>query len=182
MPTCPVCEHVQPAGDECENCGKKLGAASGGAEAIAPLAGLEPTLAAPVDAPAETLPDLEPTLHQPAAPAPGGGAEGWIEATRSGPVAAAPADPVPGIEHHRAEPLPDDEPRLDPLAPVVCRYCRATAMPGDKFCVRCGMRLSRYEPVRIAALERGEMVCPDCGAMGPGPRCRRCGARMNEVT
>jgi DNA-directed RNA polymerase subunit RPC12/RpoP len=104
----------------------------------------------------------------------------WTERTRAEPVGEVAAEAVPGLEQTRAEPVPDDGLGLDPLAPVVCRYCRATAMPGDKFCLRCGMRLSRFEPVRIAAQERGELVCPDCGAMGPGPRCRRCGARMTS--
>src|SRR5512143_2912573 len=179
MLTCPVCEHVQAAGDECQVCGRRLTGAGAEGTATEPLPGLEPTLLPPVDAPADPLPGLEPTLHPAAAE--GASPEdlsSWTEPTRLAPAEAAPVEPLPGIEHHRSEPIPDEEPALDPLAPVVCRYCRSTAMPGDKFCVKCGMRLQRFEPVRYAALERGELVCTDCGALGHGPRCRRCGARM----
>lgn len=179
MPTCPVCEHVQPAGDECEVCGKKLTGPGTEAARVEPLPGLEPTLQAAVEVPADPVPDLEPTL-QPAAEAPPGEVADWAEPTRAAAADPGPVEPLPGIERHEPEPLPDDGGGLDPLAPVVCRYCRSTAMPGDRFCVTCGMRLQRFDPVRIAALERGELVCRDCGSMGPGPRCRRCGARMGE--
>jgi hypothetical protein len=174
MATCPVCEHVQPAGDECAVCGHKLSGPGAEATPVEPLPDLEPTLQAAVDVPADPVPDLEPTRLDAGPGAVSEGLAPWTEATRADPVGAVPADPVPGIERHRAEAVPDDEPRLDPLAPVLCRYCRATGMPGDKFCVRCGMRLPRFEQ------ERGELVCRDCGAMGQGPRCRRCGARMSE--
>jgi hypothetical protein len=181
MLTCPVCDHAQPAGDECALCGHRLTGPGAEPAAVEPLADLEPTLQAPVQATADPVPGLEPTRLEgvPGAVGPvDGGPAAWAEPTRAGPVEAGSPEPVPGIERHRAEPVPDEGGSLDPLAPVVCRYCRATAMPGDKFCQRCGMRLPRFEPVRLAAQERGDLVCPDCGSLGPGPRCRRCGGRM----
>jgi len=252
MSTCPLCEHAQAAGEECEVCGHKLTGPGTEMEPVAPLAGLEPTRMEAVDVAAETFPDLEPTrLEAVVVPSED---PGWADPMRAEPAhegipdpvpglehhrvepvpdegpaldplapvvcrysrsAAMPGDkfcgrcgmrlarfdpvrmagseraepahegipdPVPGLEHHRVEPVPDEGPALDPLAPVVCRYCRCTAMPGDKFCGRCGMRLARFDPVRMAGSERGELVCRDCGSMGAGPRCRRCGARMVEPT
>lgn len=194
MRTCPVCEHSQPTGDECEVCGHREAGPLGTAEAsgIPPLPGLEPTqyeAAAPAAAEASAitaLPGLEPTryedgLHEDGAPAPSeassGAAVPGLEPSRADPVGAVAVDPVPDIERHLAEPLPEDL-DLPRGGPTVCRYCRTPAGANDKFCGRCGMRLSRFEPARVAAEERGELVCPDCGAMGQGPRCRRCGARM----
>ncbi len=178
MITCPLCEHAQAAGGECEVCGHRLAGQGAEAAPVAPLPGLEPTRAERVEVTAEAVPGLEPTLLVEAAATVAGEVVPGLEATRAEPVAAGEVERVPDLEHHRAEPLPDEGSSLDPLAPVVCRYCRSTAMPGDKFCNRCGMRLARFDPVRLAGSERGDLVCRDCGAMGAGPRCRRCGARM----
>jgi hypothetical protein len=178
MSTCPVCEHVQQSGDECEVCGRKLADAPP-APPVAALPGLEPTLHPPeAPAPAEApLPGLEPTLFQAVPEPPAEPPVAGVEPTRSEPVGEVAVEPVPDLERHLAEPLPDVD-ELPRQGPVICRYCRTPAMPGDKFCGRCGMRLSRYEPVKMAAAERGDLVCRDCGSMGEGPRCRRCGARM----
>lgn len=178
MAICPLCEHAQATGDECQVCGHKLTGPGTEIAPVAPLAGLEPTRMEAVEIAAETVPDLEPTRMEAVAVPPEDSS--WVDAMRAAPAQEGVADPVPGLEHHRAEPLPDEGPALDPLAPVVCRYCRSTAMPGDRFCSRCGMRLARFEPVRMAGAERGELVCRDCGSLGAGPRCRRCGARMVE--
>lgn len=176
MASCPLCEHVQDAGAECEVCGHRLSGPGTAEPPVAPLPGLEPTRMERVEVATESVPDLEPTLLAPVDAPPED--LGWVEPTRAAPEGAVPVEPVPDLERHMAEPIPDLVGGLDPLAPVVCRYCRSTAMPGDKFCGRCGMRLSRFDPVRLAGSERGELVCRDCGAMGAGPRCRRCGARM----
>lgn len=176
MATCPLCEHVQAAGAECDVCGHRLTGPGTGDLPVAPLPGLEPTRMERVEVTPDAMPELEATLRAPAqAPHED---SGWVERSHAPPVAEEQLERVPDLEHHRAEPVPDLGGPLDPLAPVVCRYCRSTAMPGDKFCGRCGMRLARFDPVRLAGSERGEMVCRDCGAMGAGPRCRRCGARM----
>jgi len=179
MVTCPVCEHVQPAGEECQECGRSFGAGAQAAP-VAALAGLEPTRMDRVEVAAEPVPDLEPTrlaeaLEAGAVAAPEA-PEAWVDlaAGRVGPV---PVDPLEGLERHLADPVPDDG-EGPVLGPLLCRYCRREAHPADVFCAHCGYRLSRFRPVKLAAEERGELVCPDCGAMGEGPRCRRCGARM----
>lgn len=182
MITCPVCENAQVSGDECQVCGRYVPGPSGPGEASAsPLPDLEPTLyqaGAPAPAEAfETLPGLEATRYEAGAPAPAEPEAPWLERSRAdavGPVAVAP---LPDLEPHRAQPVPgDDEPTGQ--GPGVCRYCRAAAAPGDRFCSRCGMRLPRFDPVAMALSELGQVVCPGCGAVGEGPLCRRCGSAM----
>jgi hypothetical protein len=145
---------------------------------VARIEGLEPTAASPVDVSPEPIAELEPTrLEAGAEPAPDGAA-GWIEQTRARPV-EPPVEPLPDVERHRAEPIPEGGP--DPAGPVVCRYCRSPAAPGDRICGRCGMKLPVFDARRMVA-ELAGMVCRDCGARGEGPRCRRCGARMVSGT
>lgn len=178
MATCPVCEHVQDRGDECEVCGRRLTGPGATPLPVAPLEGLEPTLAEAVTAPAERLDGLEPTLHAPGEDAPPEDAAAWIEGTRTGAVGAVALEPVPDLEPTLAAPVRDGLPAPD--APPTCRYCRTPAARGDRFCGRCGMRLPRLDAVKLAAEIRGELVCPDCGSFGAGPRCRRCGAPMRQ--
>lgn len=183
MFTCPVCEHVQASGDECEVCGRHEPGPPGPGEAsVSPLPGLEPTLyepgaLAPGEASVSPLPGLEPTLYEPGAPAPPEPAVPWIERTRTDPVGLVSSSSLPDLEPHRSEPIPDDG-QPTGQGPVICRYCRTAAAPGDGFCGRCGMRLPRFDAVAVALSELGEMVCPECGGIGEGPRCRRCGSAM----
>jgi len=169
MIVCPVCEHPQPQGEECEVCGKRLVEGPGGIPAVAALDGLELTRQPDVDAPAESLAELEPTSL------PGGGDAPPeavpLEQTRIDPVDVA-VEPVPDVERH-GDGIPEDPRTEVPLFPV-CRFCRTEAMPEERVCARCGMRLPDYfgpnpdsEPqgrrCGCGALVRGE-VCPACGA------------------
>ncbi len=177
MIVCPVCEHAQERGAECEVCGKALlvrGAAA--IPEVAPVEGLEPTGHAAVDAIEETVPELEPTLHRPvdvdAPPVPD------VEPTRTGPVDVV-ADTVPDLERTQAD-LPDDGPTPLPLT-VTCRYCRTPAMPGERICGRCGMRLPALPGAAPPAAPLAEARrCTDCGAIAPGARCPACGSRVSQ--
>jgi hypothetical protein len=171
MIVCPVCEHAQPSGAECEVCGKLLGPADG-APAGSPLSlsnqdrldGLEPTLHAVVrqgreerTAAAELMADLEPT------------AVGAV----AGSDAGAPT-PVPDLVPTAVADLPSDGPTPESIA-VLCRYCRSPAMPGERICGHCGMRLP-VEALRAppaAALPRCRCGLPVSGSICPG-----CGARL----
>jgi hypothetical protein len=170
--TCPVCEHAQLQGSECEVCGKRLTRGPSAADLALPgVPELEPTSHAPVDVDALRLADLEPTRQAGGAAAPIERVPD-LEATCAAPVDVS-AETVPGIEPTSAA-IPGDAPTALP-ALMVCRYCRTPAAPGERICGRCGMRL----PVvatggDAAALE--PRLC-SCGAPVRGSLCPACGAR-----
>ena len=105
-----------------------------------------------------------------------------VEATDLEPTRAAPVDvdapPVPDLER-TDQGVPDDAPTALP-ALVACRYCRTPAMPGERICSRCGMRLpadGRASPA-AAGPAAAERRC-GCGALaGEGARCPGCGGRV----
>jgi hypothetical protein len=175
--TCPVCEQAQAAGDECQVCGRPLVGAGGATAAldeapVEPMEGLERTLAAPVEAAVEVVPDLEPTLRVsagavPAEPMP------ELEATAAAPV-QAPAEQVADLEPTAAAPSGDARTEL-PLFPV-CRYCRTPAGPGQKICDRCGMQVVGLAPAGPAGEGPRPRLC-SCGTPITRSTCPACGAR-----
>ncbi|HUL60383.1 MAG TPA: hypothetical protein VLU43_13960 [Anaeromyxobacteraceae bacterium] len=174
MIVCPVCEHAQAQGAECEVCGKKLLHGAAAIPEVVPVDGLEPTrLAASGDAAPELVPDLEPTLaagvEVDVVPTPD------VEPTRAAPVDVGDPGAIPDIERTSAE-IPGDQPTPQPVI-AVCRYCRTPAMPGERLCGRCGMRLPVLDAPPAAAgaaLAR----CSSCGAPVTGSRCPACGGRI----
>jgi hypothetical protein len=176
MIVCPVCEHQQAQGAECEVCGKRLAAGPSAADlAVPPVEGLEPTGHAPIDVAAEHVVELEPTLHAAAAdaapdPTPD------LEATCTAPVDVEVA-PTPDVERTAA--APDDLPTVLP-AFVTCRYCRTPAMPGERLCARCGMRLPVVTEGAPGPAAAAEVHLCTCGApLRPGVTlCPSCGARQ----
>ncbi|HSN90051.1 MAG TPA: hypothetical protein VLS93_02385 [Anaeromyxobacteraceae bacterium] len=177
MIVCPVCEHAQASGTECDLCGRRLVFGPAGIPYVAPVEGLESTCLAPVDAPETTMPDLERTRADPVdvveETVPG------VEPTRAAPVDAE-GEEVPGVEHTAVEGIPDDGPTALP-ADVTCRYCRTPAQPGDRVCGRCGMRLPVYEPVLDILFDDGApgpQLCSSCGVPATGVVCPTCGARL----
>jgi hypothetical protein len=171
MIVCPVCEHAQAQGAECEACGKKLLSGPAAIPFVPAVEGLEPTRHAEVDASAPMIPDLEPTraagVDVPEDPAPD------LDRGRAPPVDVAD-DPVPGLER-ALEGVPDDGPTAVP-AIVTCRYCRTPALPGEHVCGRCGMRLPVFEERATEAEPPGRRC--GCGALVTGPLCPTCGARV----
>ncbi len=177
MIVCPVCEHAQARGEECEVCGRKLSGPGAVAVPVPLLEGLEPTrLGAAEDAPAETVPGLEPTIHPggeaPAAPALG------VEPTRAAPVAVE-VEPLPGLERTEADPIPGDGPT--PAGLLTCRYCRTPALPGEVICGTCGMRLPvETGPLLVPADDPEPIRCPACGTVGRGTNCSGCGGLLRR--
>lgn len=174
MIVCPVCEHAQAQGAECEVCGKRLLPAGAGLPSAPPVEGLEPTHHAPVDAAESALPDLEPTrardVDAPAETIPD------LDHGRAAPVDVA-GELVPDLER-AGEAIPGDAPTAVP-AVVTCRYCRTPAHPGERVCGRCGMRLPVFErPAAAGTAEEAPRLC-SCGAPVTGSRCRACGARLS---
>lgn len=172
MIVCPLCEHAQTEPGECESCGKRLAGMRGTAAQVAPIEGLEPTgyavawppEAAPVDG-------LEPTSHAPAGEVVSPPLE--IEPTRAAPLDVdGPA--MDGLERTASE-IPGDGPT--PFAAfVACRYCRTPALPGERICGRCGMRLPVDAGARGGHAAEVGCVC-GCGALVRGGACPACGAR-----
>ncbi len=170
MIVCPVCEHPQAQGGECEVCGKRLVEGPAGIPAVAPLDDLEPTRVADAPTGVARLRELEPTAYAQGADAPLEAV--LVEATRVAPVDVA-VEPAPDLERI-GDGIPDDGPTEVPLF-VTCRYCRAEAMPGERVCGRCGMRLPDFG-TPSSEDEPAARLC-GCGATVRGGACPSCGAR-----
>jgi hypothetical protein len=172
MMICPVCEHAQIQGAECDVCGRRLAAPSVADPSQPRVDGLEPTGHPGVDAAVAILPELEPTRHGPAASAEDRVPD--LEETRAAPVDVDVA-PAPDVEHTAAE-IPGDAPTALP-AVAVCRYCRTPAAPGERMCARCGMRLPAPATGPAPADDgEGGWRC-SCGTLARGSLCPGCGAR-----
>jgi hypothetical protein len=172
---CPVCENPQPAGDECEVCGRSLLGPQAAAEAtVEPMEGLETTAQGEATAAVEValLPELEPTL-QPAAGAVPAETVPEFEATLAERV-EAPVDAVPDLQPTAAGASGDPRTVL-PLFPT-CRYCRTPAGPGERLCARCGMQLAGLLPPAPLAAGSGPRLC-SCGTPITRSTCPACGAR-----
>jgi hypothetical protein len=172
--SCPVCEHQQPGGAECEVCGRGLVALGGVDAPVAPLDGLEPTALDGGGWVGEVaaLAELEPTLQASA------GAVTPVPIPELEPTMAAPVEAqgelVPDLEP-TAAPASGDAPTEVPLF-LTCRYCRTPAGPGDRICGRCGMQLQvQPGPAPEAALA-GRRFC-SCGTPISRSICPACGAR-----
>lgn len=184
MTVCPLCNHQQAQGAECDNCGRVL------------------TVTKVPDLPTARLPDLELTQL------PGGNAPvaaavmPELERTQLGTGPDLPQASVPDLEMTRATPvhvsvqriaefeghLADREPKTaappSDTAGTTCRYCRNVQLTGA-MCDRCGMRLPRYAPTRAqaAAAAGVELEVPEvrhsCGARTrPGGPCSSCGVHV----
>ncbi len=183
MTVCPVCEHAQEFGFECEVCGKDL---SGPLEGLGPppitietVAELEVTTYAPVgDVGADTVGDLEANAFARAADAPVNTTPD-LETSALPPAGEVAVDRVADISVDRFE---DDGVRTAAVrGQVTGRYCK-NVQPTGTVCDRCGMKL----PTALAtdgARPVVELVrCRACGAPGPvGERCKECGRVVSPV-
>jgi hypothetical protein len=168
---CPLCEHVQAQGADCDVCGKKLLRGAAAIPAVPAVDGLEPTLHAVVEAGYERVPGLEPTRHE---------------------DVLTLEEPAPDVDHGRAarvdpaielfpelerigDDVPEDAPTRSP-ATVTCRYCRTPAAAGDRICGRCGMRLPAFAAGSGVDVGSAARRC-GCGALVAGAVCPSCGAR-----
>ncbi|MBX5483621.1 MAG: hypothetical protein IRZ16_17500 [Myxococcaceae bacterium] len=183
MIICPVCEHQQAQGAECDNCGKRFAVVGVPDLPAGTLPGLEGNALPAADAvPVQRLAELEETKlatgpDLPAAPLP------ELDHGRAAPVPVQ-AEAVPGLEQHRID--PDPVRTSPPTGAVTCRYCRNVQADG-MICDRCGMRLPRYIPppraqavptdpdelpkVRHACgvVTRAGRPCSSCGVFVPLP-------------
>lgn len=179
MIVCPVCEHQQAAGFECDVCGKDLGASLGDGDLIAPLADdiprlpdLEQTGAEQAkNVPVEPMPGLEANIGAAGTPQVPVQRMAELE-TFAAPVGEVPVAPMPDLSLDRAEFV--GQKAAAPGAQVQCRYCGNVQAKGA-ICERCGMRLPRGAaagakgPRAPTALVR----CKACGTPGvEGERCK----------
>lgn len=179
MIVCPVCEHPQQSGAECEVCGKRFAPGALPVPPVARMEGLEPTLHDAVDVDPfamPSIPELEPTLAAPVdAPE--------VRTPDIDPTSAAPVDvdseAMPDIERIGDE-IPVDAPTGLPIAPV-CRYCRTPAVPGERLCSRCGMRLPVIDSRLVPEGTEGLHLCTNCGAMTTRELCPACGNRLTPA-
>lgn len=183
---CPVCEHQQAFGVECEVCGKDLGDLGElGPPPVGPssLEGLEVTIPDRIGEVAiERVGELEATaLAQADAPVSVERVQ-ELDLGRAADVGQVPIERIADLSIDRA---PDDGVRTAaPTGAVTCRYCRNVQAAG-LICNTCGMRLPKVvEPpappqgaVKAPVYVRGDVRCRACGAPAvPGERCSECGA------
>ncbi|HEX8437362.1 hypothetical protein [Archangium sp.] len=166
MIICPMCEHQQAQGAECEVCGKKLTAVAPIAVAVAVLPELEQTQLAGGRAPVPAvaaIPDLELTRQQ-AVPSVAVQAVPELDTGRSAAAGNVMVAPMQDMDTGRA--ASDGVKTAPPSGAVVCRYCR-TVQESGAVCDRCGMRLPK---VRMATPEASAAPA----ASGERTRCPRC--------
>jgi hypothetical protein len=184
MIICPVCDHVQPEGTECDVCGRVFPAPVVDAAPVARLAELELTPHAGGRGPVEVavLAELDATRMKagpdlPAQVVPD------LELTRAGATGAVPVAPMLELDTGRAQ---DDGVRtVAPTGAVTCRYCRNVQAEG-LLCDNCGMRLPRARVAATAVAgakrpgvdEDGWVACSTCHTpTRPGKTCSECGTR-----
>ena len=183
MIICPVCDHVQSEGEECDGCGKRFpGLVDTEEPLVVPLPELELTHHAGgrVEVQSEPLPELDLTRLRsgpdlPAMLVPD------LELTSAGATGEVPVAPMVDLDTGRA---PDDGVRTEaPLGAVTCRYCRHVQAEG-LLCDGCGMRLPRARmaaqaPVKGRVAEGERVPCPSCHTPSfPGRACVACGTKV----
>lgn len=180
---CPVCEHQQDFGVECEVCGKELG----GIGDLGPppiqlerIEGLEVTVPEPLgEVPVEKMGELEVTRF--AAVNVASDVTPDLDYTAMAPVGEVAVEQVDLSEDR----VPDDGQRTAlATGPVACRYCRHVQASGS-LCERCGMKLPvvNAEPAAIVGTMIGssdtKARCRSCGAPAKaGERCGDCGREV----
>ncbi|QSQ26809.1 hypothetical protein JY651_18655 [Pyxidicoccus parkwayensis] len=184
MIICPVCDHVQPEGTECDVCGRGFPTQAVVAAPVAPLPELEltPHAGGRVAVQVAVLPELDSTRMKAGPDLPAQVVQD-LELTRAPATGAVAVALLPELDTGRAE---DDGVRTAaPTGAVVCRYCRNTQAEG-LFCDNCGMRLSRARPAATAvatakgpaADDDGWLACSTCHTpVRPGKACSECGTR-----
>lgn len=180
MITCPVCEHQQDFGVECDVCGKALG----GLDELGPppvsaerVEGLEVTIPEPLgEVSVERMGDLELSRYASVEVA----ADVTPDLVATGVSVGEVA--VERVADMTVDRVPDDGQRtVLPEGPLTCRYCRNVQAAGS-ICERCGMRLPQViiVPQIVGGLlldaEDVKTRCRACGAVATaGKKCGECG-------
>lgn len=186
MITCPVCEHTQAGGDECEQCGKRFTARATVPADVPRMADLEltPHSGGAAEVRTEQLAEMEMTRVR-AGPDLPPMSFPEMERTRQAAGGEVDAPLIPDLDLGRA---PDDGVRTEvPWGAVKCRYCGNEQVEGA-LCDQCGMRLPRFGPDGgaapvAAAFDDDLVVRCKCGSRArPGQRCSNCGEMVAVPT
>jgi hypothetical protein len=177
MTVCPVCEHQQEVGFECDVCGKDL---SGPMADLGPppvaierVAGLEQTANDEVgDVGVERVAELELNAMPKVPELP----REWTPDLQTSRFAAAGNVPIERVADLTEDRAADDGVRTAaPSGQVVCRYCKNVS-PAGTVCAHCGMRLPRALALESTKPQVQLVRCRACGAPGPiGEQCKECG-------
>jgi hypothetical protein len=180
MVTCPVCEHQQDFGFECDVCGKDLGGLADlglPPAAVVAVEGLEVTVPERIgEVAVERVGELEVTRYSPVQVAPDVTPD--LELSRMADVGEVAVERVADLSVDR---VPDDGVRTAaPTGPITCRYCQQVNAEDTVLCARCGFRLPRAAPTAqaMAGKKKADVTtrCRSCGAPAKaGERCGDCG-------
>lgn len=176
MILCPVCEHQQAQGTECEQCGKALVATAAPLVVVQKMAELEGSVIAGADAaaaaPVQQIAELEVNriLSGPDLPA---SQVPDLERAGIAPVGEVAVDRVADLDLGREKDL--DPRTVAPTGAVACRYCR-NVQPDGLFCEKCGMRLPRAATPAAAAAAALDPAAKKNWVEAVWTRCRSCGA------
>jgi hypothetical protein len=182
MILCPVCEHQQAQGTECEQCGKALVAVAQAAVVVQKMAELEGSIVAGADvaaaAPVQQIAELEvnrlvsgPDL--PASQVPD------LERASIAPLGDVPLEQVADLDLGREKDL--DPRTVAPTGAVACRYCR-NLQPDGMFCDKCGMRLPRAPSPEAAGSAAKDPAAKANWVDAVWTRCKSCGAPAKAGT
>ncbi len=185
MITCPVCEHQQAQGNECDSCGKQLAVASPVPLQLAPMAELEGTQISGgrAEVQVQAMADLEVTKLRggPDLPAQ---VVADLDRTALEQVGEVTVEAVGDLDTGRA--ADDGQRTVLPTGAVTCRYCKNVQSEGS-VCVKCGMKLPyvvRAAPGPAAPTSKQRAVtvwsrCRACGAKArAGEKCGDCGHQV----
>jgi hypothetical protein len=177
MTVCPVCEHQQQVGFECDVCGKDLSGPLAGLGpppvAVERVLGLEQTVPERVgEVGVERFAELEQN-RLPKGPDAPPDVTPDLETSRMAPVGNVAVERVADLAIERAA---DDGVRTAaPTGQVVCRYCKNVQQTGT-VCDRCGMKLPVALVTDVSRPAVDLVRCIACGAPGiVGERCKECG-------
>lgn len=184
MIVCPVCEHQQSFGVECEVCGKDLGALGDlGPPPVAavPVEGLEVTVPEKIgEVAVERFGELEVNQFSTVAVATERLAELEVNRAEVGDV------PVERVELSDDRAADDGVRTAAPGDQLTCRYCRnVQALSAGYVCATCGMALprSRASELVAEAIAPEWVRCRSCGAPAKaGERCGDCGREVSAAT
>ncbi len=181
---CPLCDHAQRDGFECEVCGRSLLSLEEPPVFVEMTADLQPTTieeAAPKDYlfSTEEIPGFETTNQTPGAVELGPRLTDFeATANREDSALVLAIEPIDDLEHERFH---DEAPRAAGVGAVTaCPNC-GVAGPAGSHCDSCGAKLPPMPLIVGVAIGGATALCRACGTQGQaGRRCVACGTQLGS--